>query len=91
MAHETDSGHREKEGMTVSLRDLGDGQSLLVFDHVVAGNLAASERVWRHKVFSTHNVYPNDRLDAMELSDQQFQEIGEVVVAHLLAINKRGK
>ena len=91
MAHETDSGPRAKEGMAICLRDLGDGQSLLIFDPVVAGNLAASERVWRHKVFSTHNLYPNDRLDAMELSNQQFQEIGEVVVAHLLAINKRVK
>ena len=91
MAHETDSGHRAKEGIAVCLRDLGDGHSLLIFDGVIADDLAAPERVWRHKAFSTHNMYPNDRLDSMELSDQQFQEIGEVVVAHLLAINKRVK
>lgn len=91
MAHETDSGHRAKEGVVVCLRDLGDGHSLLIFDRVVADDPDAPERVWSHKVFSTHNVYPNDRLDFMGLSDQQFQEIGEIVVAQLLAINKRGK
>ena len=91
MAHETDDNHRAKEGIVICLRDLVDGSSRLIFDHVVTDTPSASERVWRHKVFSTHNAYDNDQLDSMELSDQQFQEIGETVVALLLAVNKRVK
>ena len=91
MSQETDSTHRAKEGIVICLRDLGDGRSRLIFDDVVADDPAARERIWRHKVFFTHNAYSNDHLDSMELSDQQFQDIGEAVVARLLAINKRFK
>jgi len=91
MAHETDSNHRAKEGIVVCLRDLGDGQSRLIFDDVMADDPTVRERVWRHKVFFTHNAYDNHHLERMELSDQQFQEIGEAVVARLLAINERFK
>lgn len=91
MANEADSRHRAKEGIVICLRDLGDGNSRLIFDDVVADDPTARERIWRHKVFFTHSAYPNDHLDNMELSDQQFQQIGEAVVARLLAINKRVK
>ncbi|MFC5436012.1 hypothetical protein ACFPME_05545 [Rhodanobacter umsongensis] len=91
MSQETDSTHRAKEGIVICLRDLGDGSSRLIFDDVVADDPAARQRVWRHKVFFTHNAYPNESLDNMELSDEQFQKIGEAVVARLLAINKRVK
>ena len=91
MANETDSTHRAKEAIVVYLRDLGDGNSHLIFDDVVADDPTARKRVWRHKVFFTHDAYPNDQLDNMELSDQQFQKIGEAVVARLLAINERVK
>jgi hypothetical protein len=91
MSKETNSTHRAKEGIVICLRDLGDGRSRLIFDDVVADDPGCGERVWRHKVFFTHNAYPNDQLDGMELSDQQFQEIGEAIVARLLAINNRVK
>lgn len=91
MAHETDSNLRAKEGVVICLRDVGDGSSLLIFDDVVADDLSGRERAWRHKVFYTHTSYNNGHLDHMELSDQQFREIGEVVVARLLAINGRIK
>jgi hypothetical protein len=91
MAHEIDSNLRAKEGVVICLRDLGDGSSLLIFDDVVADDPSRRERAWRHKLFYTHTTYNNDHLDHMELSDQQFQEIGEAVVARLLAINGRVK
>jgi len=91
MANEVDSSHRAKEGIVISLRNLGDGNSHLIFDDVVANDTTAHERVWRHKFFFTLSAYPNDQLDNMELSDKQFQQISEAVVVRLLAINKRGK
>ncbi|MGB8714798.1 MAG: hypothetical protein WCD66_00380 [Rhodanobacteraceae bacterium] len=91
MSQETDSTHRATEGIVICLRDLGDGHSRLIFDDVIADDRVAPQRVWRHRVFFTHNAYPNESLDNMELSDEQFQEIGEAVVARLLAINKRVK
>ena len=91
MSQDTDSNHRAKEGIVICLRDLGDGRSRLIFDDVVADDPTARDRIWRHKVFFTHNAYPNNDLDHMKLSDQQFQEMGEAVVARLLAINNRVK
>jgi hypothetical protein len=89
MAIESEENHRAKEGVAVCLRDLGDGRSRLIFDDVVADDPSERAPVWRHKAFFTHNAYANHQLDNMQLTDQQFQEIGQAIVARLLAINHR--
>jgi hypothetical protein len=77
--------HRAKNAVVVCLHDLGDGHSRIIFDDVVADDPSAEARVWRHRVFFTHNAHDNDQLD------EQYQEIGVAVVARLLAINGRIK
>lgn len=89
MTSESARKHRAKEGIVVGLRDLGDGSSRLIIDDVVADDPEAQTPVWRHKVFYTTNTYPNDALDNMKLSDEEFGQIGVAVVARLLAINGR--
>ncbi|GEM_PF-1578375 len=81
--------NRAKDGIAICLADLGDGNSRLVIDEVVADDPEAQNPVWRHKVFYTQNLYPNDVLNHMKLSDDEFCSIGVAVVARLLAINGR--
>jgi len=81
--------YRSKEGIAVCLTDLGDGRSRLMIDDVVADDPEAQNPVWRHRVFYTQNTYPNDSLDKMSLSDDEYRQIGVAVVARLLAINGR--
>lgn len=81
--------YRAKEGIVVCLKDLGDDRSSLMIDDVVADDPEAQNPVWRHKVFYTENTYPNDSLDTMSLSDDEYCQIGVAVVARLLAINGR--
>ena len=90
MDDETDDSHRAKEGVVLCLRDLGNGASRLIIDDVVA-NADSNPISWRFKTFCTWNSYENSKLDEMTLSNEQFQRIGEVVVARLLAINRRVK
>ena len=58
----------------------------LVFDDVVAES-DQWPQFWRSHVFVTHNDYEADRLCSMALPESQFAQIGELVVAHLLAVN----
>jgi len=89
MTGEPASRHRAKEGIVICLRDLGDGSSRLMIDDVIADNSEAENPIWRHKAFYTTNTYPNQGLDKMALSDEEFAQIGVAVIARLLAINGR--
>jgi len=87
--NERDDSRRAKEGVVVCLRDLGNGASRVIFDDVVAES-EVNPTSWRFEALYTWNTYENSQLDQMRLSDEEFQKIGEVVVARLLAINRRG-
>jgi hypothetical protein len=88
--NERDDGRRAKEGVVVCLRDLGNGSSRLIFDDVVAES-ENNPTAWRFGTFFTWNTYANAELDKMNLSDDQFQRLGEALVARLLAISRRGE
>ena len=85
---------RSRRGVVVWLRDLGDGSSKLIFDDVVG----ESEGVhinnpvdWSFERTSSWSIFPNEKFEEMQLSAQQYQEIGESLVARLVALNGRVK
>jgi hypothetical protein len=82
---------RSRFGVTVCLRDMGNGKSRLFFDDVIADK-DENPITWDYEYFCTFSPELEDNnLDTMQLTDSQFQQIGEVVVARLLALNKRVK
>lgn len=82
---------RGKLGIAISLRDMGNGHSRLFVDDVVADRETAPER-WTHVAFCTSTQeLDNAELDAMQLRAEQFEHIGAIVVARLLALNGRIK
>ena len=77
---------RSRKGLAICLRPLQNAQLRLIFDDVIADS-DRWPQVWRSHVFFTHNDYNAERLCAMNLSENQFAQIGEAVVARLLALN----
>jgi hypothetical protein len=78
---------RARNGVAVCLRRLEDGRLRLIFDDVVA-DTDQWPQSWRSHVFFTHNDYDEQQLCGMRLSENQFAQIGEAVVARLLALNR---
>ncbi len=88
--YDVDDNIRSNRAVVTSLRDLGNGSSKLIFDDAVSES--AGNRVnWLFESFYTWRDYPNENLDEMKLTAQQYQEIGENLVARLLALNGRVK
>ena len=88
ISNTADDGVRAGKGVVVSLRDLGIGNVRLNFDDVAAVGRGA-ERVWQHQDFFTSSDYPDSLLRDMTLSDDQYRDIGIVLVARLLVLNER--
>lgn len=86
---EHDDKIRSKLGVAVCLRDMGNGTSRLFFDDVKA-NKEENPITWQFDYFYSFTPeLDNPTLDEMRLTDEQFQQIGEAVVARLLALNGR--
>jgi hypothetical protein len=88
MSFHTDDGKRPTLGVVVSLLDIGNGQSRLIMDDV-RSQQPVRETSWTFDLFYTHQAHDNATLDQMALSDATYREIGEALVARLLALNKR--
>jgi hypothetical protein len=88
---EYDDKIRGKMGLAVCLRDMGKGYSRIFIDDVKADK-EENPINWKHDYFFTFTPeLKNEEIDNMQLTDKQFQEIGEAVVARLLALNGRVK
>lgn len=73
------------------LRDMGNGKSRLFFDDVKADK-QENPISWEFDCFYTFTPeLENAEIDFMNLTNERFQEIGEAVVARLLALNGRVK
>jgi len=81
---EADDGVRGREGVVVCLTDRGNGTSRLILDDVMA-----ESGTWRRKPFYAWNEYDSALLNEMSLTDDDYQRIGEALVARLLAITRR--
>jgi len=88
---EYDDKIRSKMGLVVCLRDMGNGNSRIFIDDVKSDQQKLPIN-WKHDYFYTFTPeFNNEVIDEMQLSDDDFQKIGEVVVARLLASNGRAK
>lgn len=88
---EYDDKIRSKFGVSVCLRDMGNGKSRLFFDDVKSDKVE-NPISWQFDYFYTFTPeFDNAEIDAMNLTSEGFQEIGEAVVARLLALNGRVK
>lgn len=88
---EYDDKVRDKVGLAVCLRNMGDGKSRLFFDDVEA-DAETNPINWKYHTFYTFSpVLENSTLENMDLTDEGFQQIGVAVVARLLAVTGRVK
>ena len=87
---EADDTIRSPKGVVACLRDDGDGISKLIFDDV-DGDSTTNPIQWSFSSFYTWRDYPDGDLNQMKLSPQEYQTIGETLVARLLARNRRVK
>ena len=88
---EYDDKIRSEIGLAVCLRDMGNGTSRIFIDDVKSDKLE-NPITWKHDYFYTFTPeLQNNVIDNMNLSNKQFQNIGEAVVARLLALNGRVK
>lgn len=87
---DVDDNIRSKRGVVACVQDLGNGSVKLIFDDVVSES-ASNPVNWSFESFYTWREYPSENLDEMKLTAQQYQEIGENLVARLLALNGRGQ
>jgi hypothetical protein len=84
---DVDDRIRSKNGVVICLRDMGDGTSRLFLDDVRADG-ERNPLNWGYEYFYTFTpALPNTELEAMDLPTDQFQQIGEAIVARLLALN----
>lgn len=87
---ETDDTIRSRKGVVACLRDDRDGTSKLIFDDVDADS-TTNPIQWSFASFYTWRNYPDGALNQMKLSPQEYQAIGENLIARLLARNGRLK
>jgi hypothetical protein len=88
---EYDDKVRGKVGLAVCLRDMGNGTSRLFFDDVTADK-TENPINWKHTYFYTFTPeFKNSDIEEMNLTEDQFRQIGIAVVARLLALNGRVK
>ena len=91
MPMQLDDKIRTSKGVVACLRDMGNGTSRLFLDDVVADK-EANPINWSHEYFCTFTPeLSNSELESMNLSAEQFEQIGVAVVARLLALNGRDK
>lgn len=84
---EHDDKIRSQEGLAICLRDMGNGTSRIFMDDVKSDKQELPVN-WKHYCFFTFTPeLNNEALANMQLTDQQFQEIGAAVVARLIAIS----
>jgi len=77
------SAQRSLSGILVSAHTLPSGDVRLVFDQVRADSETFPQNL-RSLVFATRNDYPRNLFVEMQLTDSQFQEIGENLLAMLV-------
>jgi len=76
------------QGLLATLMDLGDGSSSLQFDDVRRVEQPDGTD-WRVENLFTRTQYGNELLEQLELTPEQYQEIGENLVIRLLAQQRR--
>ena len=84
---EVDDGVRGKVGIVISAVERDSGRIRLAFDDVTATSTESPQH-WRATSLFTWNEYDPADIENMSLSDEDFQNIGEMVVARIHALQK---
>jgi hypothetical protein len=87
---DADDGKRPRMGVVVTLMDLGDGTSRLVMDDVSSADLTR-DTSWKHVWFFTHKRLSSKDTEDMTFSNEEYQGIGESLIARLVALNGQVK
>jgi hypothetical protein len=85
---DNDDAIRSQRGVVACLRDMGNGTSRLILDDATSDSLT-NPIAWSFESFYTWNDYSDADLARMNLSDGEYQAIGQNLVARLLALNGR--
>ena len=72
------------KGVTVFLQKQSDGKHRLIINDVVASS-DTDKPDWKHSILYTYNNYDSVALKNMSLSQEQFAEIGQNIIARLIA------
>jgi hypothetical protein len=83
-----DDGRRPSRGVVVTLLDMKDGTSRIIMDDVTTES-PSRDTSWQYDCFYTHKRLSSTEIDEMALAPAEYQQIGEAVVARLLALNGR--
>ena len=80
---------RDPNGVVISLRDMGNGNSRLFFDDVKASS-QVNPISWKFLAFYSFSPeFGNLKLEEKALSEEQYRDIGVAVVARLVAQSSR--
>lgn len=83
-----DDGRRPSRGVVVTLLDMKDGTSRIIMDDVTT-NSPSRDTSWQYDCVHAHKRPNPTEIDEMALAPAEYQQIGEAVVARLLALNGR--
>ena len=84
---ETDNGIRGKNGVVLSLLDLGNNKLRIVMDDV-SNKSGSSKEPWKHEVVVTWKDYDEKEITENSLSEEELAGLGAYVVARLAASKK---
>ena len=79
----TSNATRSRKGILACIHEIGPDRIRLVFDDVHSDS-ETYPQTWQSGVFITWNDYDAREFRSVALSDDQFREIGEALVAFLV-------
>lgn len=83
---ETDDGVRARVGVIACVRPMPNGKTRLIFDDANADS-ARNPTAWTPERLFTWNDYDASRFADVELTQEQFAQIGENLVMRLVALH----
>jgi len=83
----TDNGIRGKNGVVLSLLDLGNNKLRIVMDDV-SNQSGSNKEPWKHEIVVTWKDYDEKEILDNTLSDEELAGLGAYVVARLAATKK---
>jgi hypothetical protein len=86
---EPDDRVRSKNGLVLSLKELDEGQLLLVFDDV--HHTSSEPDQWEQWCFFTHFEFDEETLENTEFTEEQLKRVGLAVLTRLGAQRSRSK
>ena len=76
-------------GVVAYIQETEDGKTTLVFDDVSSEKQPPAS--WRHEVLFTSNSYDSEAMKTLNLTKEQYAEIGENLIIRLLALDGKLK